>query len=148
MTEQLGLFPTAGDQVTHGDGWALDDERLDGVWLQRNRAGARATAWEWHTFPVSLADVAAPFDPTALDRTRLGFAFGDMVGDWVDYAVGAVPPDVDRWETGEAHPTRDQVRRVAWLTGYGPEWLCKPAPHLDRAIACTREGPDRGCHPL
>lgn len=69
----------------------------------------------------------------ALDLRRLH-------GPEVDRACGAQEPAVDQWELGELVPTPAQVRALAKLTGFPPEFFYGPAPPQLEAIICSRDG--------
>lgn len=61
-----------------------------------------------------------------------------LEGPGVDIACGAVEPAVDRWENGSEVPTRDQVEKLAALTGYPLGFFfAPPGPRILHGIACS-----------
>lgn len=67
-----------------------------------------------------------------------------LEGPDVDVACGAVEPAVDMWEAGLEVPTRDQVERLARLTGYPIGWFYKPfepGQLVAGGIVCYSRGP-------
>lgn len=70
-----------------------------------------------------------------------------MYGPGVDEACGVREPAVDQWEAGTLIPTREQIHKLAVLTGY-PEsfFYLPPLPEFTDGFICIRRGRDRGCH--
>ena len=69
-------------------------------------------------------------------------------GPEVDIACGAVEPAVDRWETGDEVPTREQVERLAALTGFTVAFFfTPPGPRILRGVVCAidESGRDGQC---
>jgi len=74
-------------------------------------------------------------------RITLALDAIDAEGPWVDEALGGQEPMVDQWEAGESVPTREQVERLAELTGFPVEWFYRPADELGgemRLFICER----------
>ena len=78
------------------------------------------------------------------ERTRITSALDarGMDGPEVDEALGvanALDTVVDAWVAGEEVPTMEEVRRLAFLTGYSVSWFFGgPLPTLEGVFICRR----------
>lgn len=83
--------------------------------------------------------------PPTPRRITLALDICGLYGPEVDEALGGHEPMVDKWETGERVPTKDQVQALAVLTGYPVGFFyLPPPPSLAGGIACSTDG----CEPL
>lgn len=121
--------------------WRRDDHGRLWAWCSPN-----GRPHQWHPAPVPLAKVTRgiPGRPPNRDRITMALDARGLYGPEVDEALGvadALDTVVDSWEAGAAVPTEDDVRRLATLTGFLPEWFYRgtlPGPRS--AFVCGRGG--------
>ena len=78
-------------------------------------------------------------------RITMALDMRGLEGPEVDVACGGAEPDVDMWELGLAVPSREQVEKLADLTGFHPAYFYMPIPPGPLTGAITICG-DHGCH--
>lgn len=103
---------------------------------QRKKPGA-PNAEKWFK-----ALYASKFDKNAAPtpgRITQALDLAGLEGPEVDEACGVEEPTVDLWETGEVIPTKEQLERLAFLTGVRPAFFYLPAPTLtpEGAFLCN-----------
>lgn len=133
--------------VAEAVGWWIRDEH--GIlWIRKG-----SVHHEWHDAPVPMAEISE-VEREVLDeleagtmrpeRTRITSALDarGMDGPEVDEALGvanALDTVVDSWEAGEAVPSAEELRRLAFLTGYTVSWFFGgPMPTLEGVFICRR----------
>ena len=82
--------------------------------------------------------------PPTPERITAALDIRSLYGPEVDEALGGQEPMVDEWETGERVPTKDQIRALAWLTGFPVKFFYLPPPPMPGVILCG----DDGCRSL
>lgn len=134
-----------------GSGFDPTDEEVDalmrakaraqGVSLGSRKAGVRDGRVVNQSVQVlrakqRYADDADP-EPT---RITCALDLGGFYGPQVDEACDAHEPDVDQWETGELVPMREQIDKLAALTGFAPWWFYgPPLDGLGNIFICSME---------
>lgn len=83
-----------------------------------------------------------------LRRITQALDAGGHEGPEVDQACGVQEPVVDEWEAGTRTPTREQLGRLADLTGVTVAFFYLPDPPPMHGFLCQRSGPGKGCHPF
>lgn len=115
---------------------------------QRQRPGA-PNAVKWHQalaeqkggpkLHVRRGDVPTP------ERITAALNIMNLYGPEVDEACGVAEPAVDMWEAGLLIPTREQIHRLALLTGFPWRFFYMPPPTpITGGFICG----DGGCRPL
>lgn len=108
---------------------------------QRSRPGApNRFAWQAALARQQRGERGKPDAPTP-ERITMALDWADLYGPEVDRALGVEEPTVDMWEAGLLVPTREQVARLAVLTGVRPGFFYQPAPEpVSGLIVCTAGG--------
>lgn len=135
--------PTPSRVALPDDWWRRDGHGRLWVWCTPELG----TAFQWHEAPVPMAEHTKLRATRKLnrfpDRDRITSAldFRMMHGPEVDEALGvhnAFDTTVDAWEAGTEIPSEDDIRRLATLTGFAPEWFYQDAPQLEGVFICGR----------
>lgn len=74
-------------------------------------------------------------------RITMALDMAELYGPEVDEACGVQEPTVDRWEAGTQIPSRDELQRLAFLTGFPVTFFYREDPEPFVGFIC---GP-RGC---
>lgn len=86
-----------------------------------------------------------PDDAPTPKRITMALDWAGLYGPEVDRSLGVEEPTVDLWEAGLIIPTREQVYRLAQLTGWPWRFFYMPEPvAITHGFICG----DDGCHPL
>lgn len=134
--------PTPSRVGLPDDWWRRDDHGHLWVWCTPELN----TASVWHQAPVPKAKVTRGIPKRSPNRDRITAALDvrGMHGPEVDEALGvnnALDTVVDSWEDGTSVPTEDDIRRLATLTSFAPEWFYRGTlPQLEVAFICGRGG--------
>lgn len=134
--------PTPSRVGLPDDWWRRDDHGQLWVWC----SPAFKAAPRWCPSPVPMAKVTKGIPARSPNRDRITVALDlrMMHGPEVDEALGvldALDTVVDSWEDGTAVPSEEDVRRLATLTGFAPEWFYQGTlPQLEGAWLCGTDG--------
>lgn len=123
-------------------GWWIRDEH--GIlWIRKG-----SVHHAWHDAPVPMAEISdeelVTIEGRRPERTRITSALDarGMDGPEVDEALGvanALDTVVDSWEAGEVVPSLEEVRRLAFLTGFSVSWFFgPPVRSLEGVFICRR----------
>jgi hypothetical protein len=86
-----------------------------------------------------------PDDIPTPKRITMALDLAELYGPEVDEALGVEEPTVDMWEAGLIVPTREQIHRLAMLTGWPWRFFYMPEPvAVQGGWICG----DDGCQPL
>lgn len=115
---------------------------------QRQRPGA-PNAHKWHQALMEQKGKVKlhvqPDDAPTPTRITMALDFRGLYGPEVDHALGVEEPTVDLWEAGLIVPTREQVHRLAGLTGFPWRFFYQPEPPpIVGGFICGGDG----CRPL
>jgi hypothetical protein len=143
MTPREKLRAIAAEQNAEGR-----DKLRDVLAEQRQRPGA-PNAHKWRQ---ALAEQKGqsklhvrPDDTPTPERITAALNLMNLYGPEVDEACGVKEPAVDLWEAGLLVPTREQIHRLALLTGFPWRFFYQPEPPpITGGFMCGTDG----CRPL
>lgn len=124
----------------NGEWWRRDES--DQLWVWCSPALNRARVWRRAPVPMAKVTKGIPKRSPNRDRITAALDLRGMYGPEVDEALGvhnALDTVVDSWEAGSAVPTEDDVRRLATLTSFAPEWFYRGTlPIIDGPVFMCR----------
>lgn len=133
--------PSIVQLAAEASGWWIRDEH--GILWVRVRS-----AEGWHDSPVPMAEISEEelleLEGRRPERTRITSALDrwSMDGPEVDEALGvadALDTVVDSWEAGSSSPSIEELRRLAFLTGFSVSWFFgPPMATLEGVFICRR----------
>jgi hypothetical protein len=124
-------------------------DRLQEVLVEQRQQPGAPNAVKWHQALAEQKGGAKlhvrPDDVPTPERITAALNIMNLYGPEVDEACGVEEPAVDMWEAGLLVPTREQIHRLAMLTGFPWRFFYQPAPPpITGGFICG----DDGCRPL
>lgn len=124
-------------------------DKLQEVLVEQCQRPGMPNSYKWHDALMEQKGKVKrhirPDDAPTPERITAALNIMNLYGPEVDEACGVKEPTVDMWEAGLLVPTREEIHRLALLTGFPWRFFYQPPPTpITGGFICG----DDGCRPL